>query len=278
MNVGQQIPRFTGTTQVGEIDLHDYIDGGWCVIVTQPAAFDAIHTTEFGHLAKMEREFEARHCKLIGVSICSLEDLDDWLQDVNLLQGCEVNFPVIADEDAEISRLLGVIANDAGPIASRSKLPVSTVIIIDIDKNIQAFTGMSAGMIKAMHAAQLPVPSMPKLRRAKGGDFCRQEFLREAELAMSLSQRPVATYLPGPLLEAMAEAGDTSAPTMTLRGRTLSVTAGESYGLDATELAAYGGNTAHMPLDAGAIGFSPSRTGTSAGPPPGLPGLGAGVG
>ena len=75
---------------------------------------------------------------------------------------------------------------------------------------VEAFTGMSVGMIKAMNAAQLPVPSMPKLRRAKGGDFCRQEFLREAELAISLSQRPVATYLPGPILEAMSAAGDTS--------------------------------------------------------------------
>ena len=71
------------------------------------------------------------------VTIGGLEDLDDWLQDVNLLQGCEVNFPVVADDDAEISRLLGVIANDAGPVASRFKLPISTTLIVDIDKNIQ---------------------------------------------------------------------------------------------------------------------------------------------
>eukprot|EP00937_MAST-01D_sp_MAST-1D-sp2_P005075 g5075.t1 len=75
---------------------------------------------------------------------------------------------------------------------------------------VEAFTGISVGIVKAMNAAQLPVPSMPKLRRAKGGDFCRQEFLREAELAISLSQRPVGTYMPGPILEAMAAAGDTS--------------------------------------------------------------------
>ena len=75
---------------------------------------------------------------------------------------------------------------------------------------VEAFTGISVGIVKAMNAAQLPVPSMPKLRRAKGGEFCRQEFLREAELAISLSQCPVDTYLPGPLLEAIAEAGDTS--------------------------------------------------------------------
>ena len=65
---------------------------------------------------------------------------------------------------------------------------------------VEAFTGMSLGFVKALNAAQLPVPSMPKLRRAKGGDFCRQEFLREAELAISLSQRPVGTYMPGPIL------------------------------------------------------------------------------
>eukprot|EP00937_MAST-01D_sp_MAST-1D-sp2_P002235 g2235.t1 len=64
-------------------------------------------------------------------------------------------------------------------------------------------------MIRAISAAQLPVPTMPKLRWAKGGEYSRQEFLREAEVATALSQRPAATYMPGPLLAAIAEAGDT---------------------------------------------------------------------
>ena len=39
MNVGQTIPDFTGDSQVGEIDLHEYIDGGWAVIFTIPNFF-----------------------------------------------------------------------------------------------------------------------------------------------------------------------------------------------------------------------------------------------
>ena len=45
MNVGQTIPDFTGDSQVGEIDLHEYIDGGWAVIFTIPNFFDPVHTT-----------------------------------------------------------------------------------------------------------------------------------------------------------------------------------------------------------------------------------------
>ena len=41
-----------------------------------------------------------------------------------------------------------------------------------------AISSMQGEMIRAISAAQLPVPAMPKLRRAKGGDFSRQEFLR----------------------------------------------------------------------------------------------------
>jgi alkyl hydroperoxide reductase subunit AhpC len=212
MNVGQAMPDFTGDTQVGEIDLHDYIDGGWAVIFTIPNFFDPVHTTvsrptqparrtgralppnhpltpppprarythpqEYGMLSKLYDEFEQRHCKLIGVGVgsrkharspppspprarrlhapltplcpnpCSfaavarltVDDLDDWIQDVNLLQTCEVNFPIVADEDAEICRALGVVAHGAGRVASRFKLPVSSVLIIDIDKNIQVQT------------------------------------------------------------------------------------------------------------------------------------------
>eukprot|EP00937_MAST-01D_sp_MAST-1D-sp2_P005221 g5221.t1 len=63
----------------------------------------------------------------------------------------------------------------------------------------KAIKNMHGEMIRAISAAQLPVSTMPKLLRAKGGEFNRQEFLREAEVAIALSQRPAATYLPGPI-------------------------------------------------------------------------------
>jgi hypothetical protein len=43
--IGEEIPNFICQTQIGEINLHEYIDGNWCVIITQPNAFDPVHTT-----------------------------------------------------------------------------------------------------------------------------------------------------------------------------------------------------------------------------------------
>ena len=43
--IGQEIPNFICQTQIGELNLHEYVDGNWTVIFTQPNAFDPVHTT-----------------------------------------------------------------------------------------------------------------------------------------------------------------------------------------------------------------------------------------
>jgi hypothetical protein len=40
-----QIPNFTADTQLGPLNLHEYIDARWAFIFTMPSPFDPIHTT-----------------------------------------------------------------------------------------------------------------------------------------------------------------------------------------------------------------------------------------
>ncbi|GBG33384.1 1-Cys peroxiredoxin [Hondaea fermentalgiana] len=128
--VGEQVPDFTAQTTKGEISLHDYVTGSWCVLFAHPANFTPVCTTEFGMVSKLQDEFEARNCKILGLSRDTVDAHEAWIKEINETQETEVNFPVIADEDGEISQLLGV-ANARGNIVNR------TLYIIDPNRDCQ---------------------------------------------------------------------------------------------------------------------------------------------
>lgn len=60
-------------------------------------------------LSKLKDEFQARECKLVTLCVDSKENHRKWIEEVHELQDCEVWFPVIADHNAEISRLLNLV-------------------------------------------------------------------------------------------------------------------------------------------------------------------------
>ena len=70
-----------------------------------------------------------------------------------------------------------------------------------------------AAQLMALTRCQLPVPTMPKLARAKDGTagFERAAFLRTAYSAIADSARPAESYLPGPLVAAIAASGGAAA-------------------------------------------------------------------
>jgi len=81
-------------------------------------------------VAKLKEEFEARNCKVLGLSRNTVESHEAWIKDINETQETEVDFPIIADEDSEISTLLGVCNAD-------SEIVNRTLFIIDPNRKVQ---------------------------------------------------------------------------------------------------------------------------------------------
>ncbi|HET7576640.1 MAG TPA: peroxiredoxin [Sphingomicrobium sp.] len=151
LRIGSIAPDFEADTTKGRIRFHDWLGDSWGVLFSHPKDFTPICTTELGYLGRIQPEFDKRNVKIIGLSVDPVEDHQRWLEDVNRVGGCNVEYPIIADHDLNVAKLYDMLPEDE-PGTAEGRTPVNnqtvrTVFIIGPDKQIKAMLiyPMSAG-------------------------------------------------------------------------------------------------------------------------------------
>ena len=140
LKINEIAPNFKASTTNGEVDFHEWIANSWVILFSHPKDFTPVCTTELGCMASIEKEFTKRNCKLIGLSIDSLEDHNLWKKDIEDVQGSSVNYPLIADEDLKIAKLYNMLPAEEKADSSRTAMnnaTVRSVFLIDPDKKIR---------------------------------------------------------------------------------------------------------------------------------------------
>jgi alkyl hydroperoxide reductase subunit AhpC len=166
LHIGDEAPDFTAETTTGSINFHEWIGDGWAVLFSHPKDFTPVCTTELGYAAKLQPEFDKRNCKVIGLSVDSVEDHHAWSADIEETQGHAVNYPLIGDTNLEIAKRYDMLHPNAGGDAKdRTPLDnqtVRSVFIIGPDKKIKATLAypMSTGrnfdeLIRLLDSCQL---------------------------------------------------------------------------------------------------------------------------
>ncbi|MBS91498.1 MAG: peroxidase [Rickettsiales bacterium] len=133
-------PNFDAETTKGKINFHEWLGDSWAVLFSHPKDFTPVCTTELGYMAKIEDEFKKRNCKIIGLSIDSLEDHKLWSSDIEETQGSKVNYPMISDEDLKIAKLYNMLPADETNDGNRTAMTNATVrsiFLIDPNKKIR---------------------------------------------------------------------------------------------------------------------------------------------
>jgi thioredoxin-dependent peroxiredoxin len=80
----------------------------------------------------LKLEFEKRNVKVLAVSVDPLDKHMGWRKDINETQHCQVDFPIIADENKVVANLYGMIH----PNASET-FTVRSLFIIGPDKKVK---------------------------------------------------------------------------------------------------------------------------------------------
>ena len=138
LKIGDEAPNFDANTTVGKINFHDWLGDDWGVLMSHPADFTPVCTTEIGRVANLQQEFTNRNTKLLVVSVGTkqnltpLESHKEWIKDVNETQSADVQFPMVEDADKSIANSYGMIHPNAN-----NTLTVRSVFIIGPDKKVK---------------------------------------------------------------------------------------------------------------------------------------------
>ena len=92
-------------------------------------------------MAGLQGEFEKRNCKVMGLSIDSVDDHNEWFKDIAETQGHEVNYPMVGDSDLKVAKLYDMIhPNATGEAKKRTaadNATIRSVFVVGPDKKIK---------------------------------------------------------------------------------------------------------------------------------------------
>ena len=132
LRLGDTAPNFKAKTSQGEIDFYEFLGNSWGVLFSHPADYTPVCTTELGKTASLKGEFEKRGVKVLALSVDPVDKHLGWINDINETQNCNVEFPIIADDDRKVSSLYDFIHPNASATAT-----VRSLVIIGPDKLVK---------------------------------------------------------------------------------------------------------------------------------------------
>lgn len=140
LRIDDEFPNFDVKTSQGDLNFHTWMGEHYAVLFSHPKDFTPVCTTEFGEVAKLSQKFAMRGVKVMGISVDGLDEHDGWIKDIEVTSGAKVDFPIIADTDLRVSKLLDMLPG--GRLGKAMKEPkdsatVRTVFIVGPDKRLR---------------------------------------------------------------------------------------------------------------------------------------------
>lgn len=155
LRLGDKAPNFKAQTTAGEIDFYEYLGDSWGVLFSHPADYTPVCTTELGRTALLKEEFEKRNVKVLAVSVDPLDKHHGWVADINETQSCNVEFPIIADEDRNVAQMYDMIHPNASATAT-----VRSLFIIGPDKVVKLMIVYPASTGRNFHEVLRVIDSL----------------------------------------------------------------------------------------------------------------------
>jgi alkyl hydroperoxide reductase subunit AhpC len=141
LRINDTAPDFAANTTEGTINFHDWVGDGWAMLFSHPKDFTPVCATELSAVAQLKNEFDARGCKVIGISVDKVENHVKWADDIADIAGTKLNFPIIADDELKIAKLYDMLPADQGDSSegrtAADNQTVRVVFLVSPDKKIK---------------------------------------------------------------------------------------------------------------------------------------------
>ena len=141
VRINDTAPDFSANTSQGTINFHEWIGDGYAMLFSHPKDFTPVCATELAYVAKLSGEFAKRNCKVIGLSVDSVDDHKRWASDIEELAGTALTYPLIADDHLDVAKMYDMLPAEAGDSAqgrtAADNQTVRSVFLIGPDKKVK---------------------------------------------------------------------------------------------------------------------------------------------
>ena len=145
--IGEKAPSFTAESTNGKVNFPRDYGRSWKILLSHPADFTPVCTSEILELANLQREFEKLGVEIVVVSADPVDTHKQWkkaMEDLSYKdrEMVKIGFPLVEDENLAISKKYGMVH----PLTNSTKA-VRGVFIIGPDNTVEAiyFYPMSVG-------------------------------------------------------------------------------------------------------------------------------------
>ena len=108
--MGKPAPNFKAMSTNGLMDFMTWLGDSWGILLSHPAPFTPICTTEMGSLALHAKKFKKRNVRLCAVSCEDVKYLTDWIKDIKAFYNLDsFDVTLIADENRSIAYKYGLL-------------------------------------------------------------------------------------------------------------------------------------------------------------------------
>lgn len=132
LQIGEAAPNFSARSTHGAFRFYPWMDGSWVVLLTYPRTITPDCAKEIGTVERLQAEFEHRRCKVMGLAVEPVDDLDDWLADIAEASGQTPSYPLIGSADMQVARLFDLIREDESQARTMRRM-----IVIDPDRRVK---------------------------------------------------------------------------------------------------------------------------------------------
>jgi len=132
LHIGDVAPNFSARSTHGAFRFYPWMDGNWVVLLGYPQTFTPDRAKEVRTVERLQADFARRHCKVIGIAVEPIENLDDWLAHVAAAADHVPSYPLIGCPDLHVAKLFDLVRDEGAQTQTMRRM-----IVIGPDRRVK---------------------------------------------------------------------------------------------------------------------------------------------
>jgi len=124
LHIGDAAPNFSARSTHGAFRFYPWMDGNWVVLLAYPRTFTPDCAKEVRTVERLQPDFARRCCKVIGVAVEPVDNLDDWLAHVAEVAGQVPSYPLVGSADLHVAKLFDLVRDEGSRAPTMRRMVV----------------------------------------------------------------------------------------------------------------------------------------------------------